>query len=247
MSFWWCGFHAGLATLTSLLLILVPYVTMGQHFFFHWDRSFFCVPVYFYAVFRIRKILVQIWIRGTSLPLFVKLHYKRNLPLLPQFVLKIRKKYRYGIDCSMLLWDNLHKATNQDSELESVPDVYQKNWWSRIPNTPEVFNCSCGNTVPVLVIPKLLSDFSRFGGLLVQFHPNLLDSLQPQLNSPRLAVRKRAIICLGYLVMSCDQILYIKVQFSPTRELLSAVTTGMWSCHAIRFSTSRYRTVLTQR
>lgn len=52
---------------------------------------------------------------------------------------------------------------------------------------------------------------SRFGGLLVQFHPNLLDSLQPQLNSPRLAVRKRAIICLGYLVMSCDQILYIKL------------------------------------
>ena len=32
---------------------------------------------------------------------------------------------------------------------------------------------------------------SRFGGLLVQFHPNLLEALQPQLKSPRLAVRKR--------------------------------------------------------
>ncbi len=32
---------------------------------------------------------------------------------------------------------------------------------------------------------------SRFGALLVQFHPNLLDALQPQLKSPRLAVRKR--------------------------------------------------------
>ncbi len=56
-----------------------------------------------------------------------------------------------------------------------------------------------------------LAHLFRFGGLLVQFHPNLLESLQPQLSSPRLAVRKRAIICLGYLVMSCDQILYIKV------------------------------------
>ena len=52
---------------------------------------------------------------------------------------------------------------------------------------------------------------SRFGGLLVQFHPNLVEALSPQLKSPRLAVRKRAIICLGHLVMSCDQTLYIKL------------------------------------
>ena len=45
----------------------------------------------------------------------------------------------------------------------------------------------------------------------MQFHPNLLESLQPQLKSPRVAVMKRTIICLGQLVMSCDQILYIKV------------------------------------
>ncbi len=52
---------------------------------------------------------------------------------------------------------------------------------------------------------------SRFGGLLVQFHPNLLEALQPQLRSPRLAVRKRAIIAMGYLVMTCDQTLYVKL------------------------------------
>ena len=52
---------------------------------------------------------------------------------------------------------------------------------------------------------------SRFGGLLVQFHPNLVEALSPQLRSPRLAVRKRAIICLGHLVLSCDQALYIKL------------------------------------
>jgi len=63
---------------------------------------------------------------------------------------------------------------------------------------------------------------SRFGGLLVQFHPNLLESLQPQLKSPRMAVRKRAIICLGFLVMSCDQILYIKLINMLLEELTKA-------------------------
>ena len=52
---------------------------------------------------------------------------------------------------------------------------------------------------------------SRFGNLLVQFHPNLLEALSPQLKSPRLAVRKRSIIALGHLVMSCDQTLYLKL------------------------------------
>ncbi len=52
---------------------------------------------------------------------------------------------------------------------------------------------------------------SRFGGLLIQFHPNLLEALSPQLKSPRLAVRKRSIIALGHLVMSCDQTLYLKL------------------------------------
>jgi len=52
---------------------------------------------------------------------------------------------------------------------------------------------------------------SRFGGLLVQFHPSLVEALSPQLQSPRLAVRKRAILCLGHLVMSCDQTLYMKL------------------------------------
>ncbi len=38
----------------------------------------------------------------------------------------------------------------------------------------------------------ILADLlSRFGGLLVQFHPALVDALMPQLKSQRLAVRKR--------------------------------------------------------
>ena len=52
---------------------------------------------------------------------------------------------------------------------------------------------------------------SRFGGLLLPFHNNLLDALIPNLKSPRMAVRKRAIIALSHLVMTCDQSLYVKL------------------------------------
>ena len=52
---------------------------------------------------------------------------------------------------------------------------------------------------------------SRFGSLLVQFHPNLLEALQPQLKSPRLAVRKRTIVALSHLVLTCDHALYVKI------------------------------------
>ena len=84
----------------------------------------------------------------------------------------------------------------------------------------------------------------RFGGLLVQFHPNLLESLEPQLSSPRLAVRKRAIICLGYLVMSCDQILYIKVHTLPLQTRIRSVLDPDQTCLTVPGSigTSRYRT-----
>ncbi|XP_063406823.1 cullin-associated NEDD8-dissociated protein 1-like isoform X1 [Mytilus trossulus] len=52
---------------------------------------------------------------------------------------------------------------------------------------------------------------SRFGGLLISFHPSIMQSLLPQLSSPRLAVRKRAIIALGYLVMSCNNTLFFEL------------------------------------
>jgi len=67
---------------------------------------------------------------------------------------------------------------------------------------------------------------SRFGGLLVQFHPSLVEALSPQLQSPRLAVRKRAILCLGHLVMSCDQTLYIKLINMLLEELAKSGSTS---------------------
>ncbi|XP_073207347.1 cullin-associated NEDD8-dissociated protein 1-like isoform X5 [Lepidochelys kempii] len=51
----------------------------------------------------------------------------------------------------------------------------------------------------------ILSDMlSRLGGMLYTFHSSILNCLLPQLRSPRLAVRKRAIIALGYLVLTCN-------------------------------------------
>ncbi|KOB74043.1 putative Cullin-associated NEDD8-dissociated protein 1 [Operophtera brumata] len=58
----------------------------------------------------------------------------------------------------------------------------------------------------------ILADLlSRFGGLLISFHPMLLNSLLPQLASPRQAVRKRTIVALSHLVMSCNSSLYNKL------------------------------------
>uniref|UniRef100_A0A8C7ITY8 Cullin associated and neddylation dissociated 1 n=1 Tax=Oncorhynchus kisutch TaxID=8019 RepID=A0A8C7ITY8_ONCKI len=50
---------------------------------------------------------------------------------------------------------------------------------------------------------------NRQGGLLVNFHPSILSCLLPQLTSPRLAVRKRTIIALGHLVMSCGNLVFV--------------------------------------
>uniref|UniRef100_A0AAY5EVM6 TATA-binding protein interacting (TIP20) domain-containing protein n=1 Tax=Electrophorus electricus TaxID=8005 RepID=A0AAY5EVM6_ELEEL len=49
----------------------------------------------------------------------------------------------------------------------------------------------------------------RQGGLLVNFHPSILSCLLPQLTSARLAVRKRTIIALGHLVMSCGNLVFV--------------------------------------
>ncbi|XP_035193139.1 cullin-associated NEDD8-dissociated protein 1-like isoform X1 [Oxyura jamaicensis] len=51
----------------------------------------------------------------------------------------------------------------------------------------------------------ILSDMlSRLGGTLYSFHSSILSCLLPQLTSPRLAVRKRAIVALGHLVLTCS-------------------------------------------
>lgn len=58
----------------------------------------------------------------------------------------------------------------------------------------------------------ILADLlSRFGSLMISFHQVLLSALLPQLASPRQAVRKRTIVALSHLVMSCSVALYTKL------------------------------------
>uniref|UniRef100_A0A3B1K374 Cullin-associated and neddylation-dissociated 2 (putative) n=1 Tax=Astyanax mexicanus TaxID=7994 RepID=A0A3B1K374_ASTMX len=78
--------------------------------------------------------------------------------------------------------------------------------------------------VPVqLEALDILSDMlGRLGSTLVSFHQSILTSLLPQLTSPRMAVRKRAIIALGHLVPSCSPALFTQL----TEHLMGEMTRG---------------------
>ncbi|XP_074862145.1 cullin-associated NEDD8-dissociated protein 1-like [Carettochelys insculpta] len=66
----------------------------------------------------------------------------------------------------------------------------------------------------------ILSDMlSRLGGMLYSFHSSILNCLLPQLTSPRLAVRKRAIIALGYLVLTCSGNIFLELMEHLLAEL----------------------------
>lgn len=55
-----------------------------------------------------------------------------------------------------------------------------------------------------LISHLYLASDCRLGATLYSFHSSILNCLLPQLTSPRLAVRKRAIIALGHLVLTCN-------------------------------------------
>ncbi|XP_045537581.1 cullin-associated NEDD8-dissociated protein 1 [Papilio machaon] len=78
----------------------------------------------------------------------------------------------------------------------------------------------------------ILADLlSRFGGLLISFHPLLLNSLLPQLSSPRQAVRKRTIVALSHLVMSCNASLYSKLIDHLLEGLSSSTSASVSRTH----------------
>lgn len=77
-----------------------------------------------------------------------------------------------------------------------------------------------GDVAVQLEALDILGDLlSRFGSLLTQFHPNIQEALLPQLASPRLAVRKRTIIALGYLVLSSSPTLFMVLIDFLVKEL----------------------------
>ncbi|XP_053325783.1 cullin-associated NEDD8-dissociated protein 1-like [Spea bombifrons] len=87
----------------------------------------------------------------------------------------------------------------------------------------------------------ILSDMlGRLGGALFTFHPSILNCLLPQLTSPRLAVRKRAVLALGHLVQTCNGNLFTELMehlvaelrknesTSTTRTYIQCVATVSW-------------------
>ncbi|XP_033878913.3 cullin-associated NEDD8-dissociated protein 1-like [Acipenser ruthenus] len=60
---------------------------------------------------------------------------------------------------------------------------------------------------------------SRLGSTLISFHSPILSCLLPQLTSPRLAVRKRAIIALSHLVPSCSAAIFTELMKHLLTEL----------------------------
>ncbi|XP_048489474.1 cullin-associated NEDD8-dissociated protein 1 isoform X2 [Plutella xylostella] len=78
----------------------------------------------------------------------------------------------------------------------------------------------------------ILADLlSRFGGLLISFHPVLLNALLPQLASPRQAVRKRTIVALSHLVMTCSPALYNKLIDHLLEGLGTSTSPGVSRTH----------------
>jgi hypothetical protein len=63
-------------------------------------------------------------------------------------------------------------------------------------------------TVQLETLDILADILNHFGSNLVSFHPQIFSCLIVQLNSQRLAVRKRAISAIGYLVASCNSVLF---------------------------------------
>ncbi len=63
-------------------------------------------------------------------------------------------------------------------------------------------------TVQLETLDILADILNHFGGNLASFHAQIFSCLVVQLNSSRLAVRKRAILAISYLVATCNAVLF---------------------------------------
>ena len=66
-------------------------------------------------------------------------------------------------------------------------------------------------TVQLETLDILADILNHFGSSLVSFHAQIFSCLIVQLNSQRLAVRKRAILALSYLVANCNSVLFAQL------------------------------------
>lgn len=66
-------------------------------------------------------------------------------------------------------------------------------------------------TVQLETLDILADILNHFGSNLVSYHAQIFSCLIVQLNSQRLAVRKRAILAISYLVSNCNSVLFLQL------------------------------------
>uniref|UniRef100_A0A8B9JT49 Cullin-associated and neddylation-dissociated 2 (putative) n=1 Tax=Astyanax mexicanus TaxID=7994 RepID=A0A8B9JT49_ASTMX len=116
-------------------------------------------------------------------------------------------------------------CSNMVSDKEQLRDISSMGLKTVIaelppPRTPITLIHHCLQEILLAVL--MFYGVFRLSSTLVSFHQSILTSLLPQLTSPRMAVRKRAIIALGHLVPSCSPALFTQL----TEHLMGEMTRG---------------------
>lgn len=117
-------------------------------------------------------------------------------------------------------------CTNMLSDKEQLKDISSiglKTVINQLPNAPTQMSSAIVKkitsrllntiqkddiTVQLETLDILADILNHFGSTLVNFHAQIFTCLVVQLNSPRLAVRKRAILAISYLVATCNSVLF---------------------------------------
>ena len=97
-------------------------------------------------------------------------------------------------------------------------------------------------TVQLETLDILADILNHFGGNLVSFHPQIFSCLVLQLNSQRLAVRKRAILAISYLVANCNSVIFGDLLKSLLNELDKRQTSSLSKTYIQCLASIRCRT-----
>ena len=83
------------------------------------------------------------------------------------------------------------------------------------------------HTVQLETLDILADILNHFGTNLVSYHPQIFACLIQQLNSSRLAVRKRATQAISFLVASCNTVLFSELLDVLLNELKKKQTNSL--------------------
>lgn len=85
---------------------------------------------------------------------------------------------------------------------------------------------------------------NHFGANLVSSHTQIFAFLISQLKSQRLAVRKRAILAIGYLVACCNSVLFIELLEVLLNELSKKQTNSLSKTYIQCLASIRYVVIM---